>query len=113
MVEIIFKKEIEGITYDEKDSCNSLLIEHGGRIERKLGEDISIEVYVKNYGKIKTNEYEVNLRVLCSGKKSCSKHFFEAKGIERDFRSAVLSALKKLDVEIEHKLHLSDQGRKG
>lgn len=112
MANIIYKKDIDGITMDEKDSAEGILNEFGERVEKRLDDDVDIEVYVKNYGKIKTNEYEVSLRILCSGKRTCSKHFFEAKATERDFRKAVSSCIDKLNTEIEHKLHLSNQGRR-
>jgi hypothetical protein len=110
-MKVVYKKEIMGITDDEKKSSELIINEYGEGIERKLGEEIELDVYVKTYGKIKTNEYEVNLRVLCSGNKSCSGHFFESNASERDFSRAVHSALKKLDTEIEHRLHISDNGK--
>jgi len=112
MVKIIYKKEIEGITHDELNSADLILKEYGEKIERKLGDEVEIEIYVKNYGKIKTNEYEVTLRVLCSGNNGCNRHFFASKTTERDFLKAVHAALNKLDAEIEHKLHVSDQGKR-
>ena len=111
-MKIIYKKEISGITSDEKDSAEIVLNEYGDRLEKKLGDEIEIEIHVKTYGKIKTNEYEVSLRVSGLGTKSSSKHFFESNATERDFVRAVHSALKKLNAEIEHKLHVSDQGRR-
>jgi len=111
-MKVVYKKEISGITDDEKNASESAIMEYGEKIERKLGEEVEIEIHVKTYGKIKTNEYEVSLRVLCSGSKSCSRHFFESKASERDFSRAVHSALKKLDTEIEHRLHISDQGKR-
>ncbi len=112
IMKVVYKKEIMGITDDEKNASEVVIKEYGNKIERRLGEEIEIEVYVKTYGKIKANEYEVNLKLMCSGSKSCSGHFFESNATERDFSKAVHFALKKLDTEIEHKLHVSDRGKR-
>jgi len=112
MVEILYKKYVAGTDDDEKEFADRVLREYGERNEVKLKEEMVIEVYVKKFGKIKTNEYEVTLRLICSGNKTCSKYFFEAKASERDFGKAVHSALKKLDNEIEHKMHLMDQNKR-
>jgi hypothetical protein len=112
MVKIIYKKEIPGIIGDEKEFIDNALNQFGELAEKKLKEELSIEVYVKNYGKTKTNEYEVSLRLSCSGSKSCSKYFFESNATERDFSKAVNSAIEKMNTEIEHKLHVSDRRKK-
>jgi hypothetical protein len=112
MVKIIYKKAISGISDDEKEFSDKILNDYGDRVEKKLGEDLTLEVYFKKYGKVKINEYEVSLRISCSGSNNCSKYFIESNATERDFGKAVHNALKKMDTEIEHKLHVSDQRNK-
>ncbi|MBS3079180.1 hypothetical protein J4218_03600 [Candidatus Pacearchaeota archaeon] len=112
MVEIIFKREIPEAYAAERDFVESLLKEYGLKIERKLGEDISLEVVIKDYGKTKTNNVDVAIRIICSGKASCSRYFFEANSGDRDLGKAIHNSLTKLNTEIEHKLHLSDQGKR-
>ena len=112
MAKVIYKKAMVEISDDEKEFSNKILNDYSNRVEKKLGEDLTLEVYFKKYGKIKTNEYEVSLRLFCSGSNSCSKYFIEANATERDFGKAVHNALKKMDTEIEHKLHVSDRRKR-
>jgi len=112
MVEIIFKREIPVAYAGEKDFVNGLLKDYGEKIERKLKEEVSLEVVIKDYGKIKTNQVEVAIRAICSGNANCSNHFFEANVGDRDLGKAIHAALTKLNTEMEHRLHLSDQGKR-
>jgi len=111
MAKIIYKKEILGVTEDEKEFADNLIHEYCEKAEKTLGEDLTIEVYVKKYGKVKTNEYEVNLRLFCSENNS-SNLFIESNATERDYGKTVKSALKKMDTEMEHKLHVSDRRKR-
>lgn len=112
MAEVIFKREIPEIYSSEREFVDGLLKDYGEKLERRLGTEVILEVVIKDYGKIKTNEVEVSIRIVCSGKSNCSNYFFEANAGERDLGKAIHSAILKLNVEIEHKLHLSDQGKR-
>jgi len=109
------KLKILGLDEKEKDKIElveSLLTKEGEKLERKIGEEIFIEFIVKTYGKMKVNEFEIVVRVFCSEKTKCSKHFFEANVVDRDLIKGTHKILDKLDNEVEHKMHMSDHRKK-
>jgi hypothetical protein len=106
------KLKILGLEKEEAEVVNEILNREGLKIEAKMGEEIFLEVNIKKYGKVKTNEYEICLRLFCSEKTKCSKHFFETNVVERDLIKGIHKVLDKLENEVEHRLHLKDQNKR-
>ncbi|VVB78217.1 Uncharacterised protein [uncultured archaeon] len=106
---------IKIIGLDEKDKTEeveNLINKDCEKLERKIGEETSLEINIKKYGKVKTNEFEISARLFCFEKAKSSKQFFEANVTERDLVKGIRKIIEKLNTEIEHKMHLSDRRRK-
>ena len=109
------KTKLLGFDDIEKDKVGmieEIINREGGKIEQKMGEEIFLEINVKKYGKVKVNEFEISLRLFCSEKTKCSKHFFEVNVTERDLIKGIHKILDKLDNEVEHRMHFSDQRKR-
>lgn len=112
MTSIQFKKELSEEHLNEKELVKKILLDYGNKLEKRLGEELTIEIHTKDHGKIKSNNVDVTLRILCSGSRTCSKHFFEANANDKNLLKAIHITLSRLNTEIEHKLRLSDQGKR-
>jgi len=100
--------QVKGIELieDENDQerIKELLNEYGPKIERMLDNDVVLEIHFKEY------EKEGNrVKHSVSAKINYANNIFQASDFDWDLARVIHKVMKKLETEIEHKLHVSDQ----
>jgi len=107
-IKIIHAKGVELLNEREKQLVNRLLNEYYGKIHRQLKNEVSFEVHIKTYQKEgKAKKFSINVRAVFG------RAVFEANADDWDLARCVHKVMNKIMNEIEHKFHVSDQGRKG
>ena len=94
---------------EEKDNLNfnKIIEEYSRKIERKLKNLNSIVVDLKEYKKLgNKKKFSIHVRIADSYK------IFEADAADWDFKRTLHKVFNKLEKEIEHRFHVSDQGRR-
>ena len=104
--------QIKGIelleSEDDRKRAEELLNEYGPKIERMLANDVVMRVHFKEY------EKEGNrVKHSISAKVEFANNLFQADDSDWDLARTIHKVMKKLENEIEHKLHVSDQHDKG
>ena len=104
MPEKITIKGIENLNEKEKSIVQNLVNKRFLKIERQTKNETSIKVVVKEYEKEgNRKKYSVDLTV-----QSANNHF-KSKDAGWDLAKSLNKALDKIQTEVEHKLHTSDQ----
>ncbi len=89
---------------DEKGKVKMLLNEYYSKIQRLIKNDLTLKIDLKEYKKEgKAKKYVINTEAILSGK------IFNSEGWSWDLERAVHRAMKKIETEIEHKYHVSEQ----
>ncbi len=97
-------KGIDILTEQEKRLANKLLNEYFPKIERKIKNIISLKVHIKEYEKEgERKKYSINIKIINS------TDVFEANAYNWDFARTMHKVLKKIENEIENRLHSSEQ----
>lgn len=106
-IKISCGKDSKEIGDYEREIINRIAFEYYSKIERHFNEVTSFEVYLKCFEKNgNVKRYQVDVRVNVPG------YRFEASSDERDLHESLKYALEKIMAEIEHKIHISNQGKK-
>ncbi len=105
-IKISCGKGAENLSDYDKNLINGLSKEYMNKIERHFGDVNLFEIRVKCFSKEgNVKRYLLDARVIVPG------YDFEASADERNLSIAVHKALKKIMNEVEHKTHLSNQGK--
>lgn len=103
-MEQIQVKGIESFDEKEKKTINKLLKDYYKKLQRKIKNDFSLKVYIKEYNKEgKRKKYSINAEVVSSGKT------FKANSYEWDLATVIHQVFTKILTQIEHEFHVSDQ----
>jgi actin-like ATPase involved in cell morphogenesis len=106
-IKISCGKSSEGLDSFDKEIIERISQEYILKIRRHFENIDSFEIYVKCYlkkGNVK--RYRINSKLIVPGFR------FEASADEWKIQDAVHKALEKIMNEIEHKMHISNQGNK-
>ncbi len=94
----------EKLTQEEEETANKIINNFYPKIERIVKAPLSLKIYIKEYEKDgKGKKYSIDLEIRFSGKKMTSSSF------SYDLSKAVRDSLTKIENEIEHKFHSSEQ----
>ena len=86
---------------------NKLFSEYSRKIESKLKKISSFVVHVKEYNKTGSRKkFSIHVRVVAP------TGILEADAWDWDFRRTLHKVFKKLEHEIEHKFHVSDEHKR-
>ena len=104
MPEPITIKGIEKITEEERSIINKLINSRFEKIQRQVKNETSIKVVVKTH-EVESNRKKYGIEITAQ---IANNHF---KSSESDWKlsEALNKALDKIQTEIEHKLHVSEQ----
>ena len=89
-----------------REDFDKIFEEHSPRIERKLKNVESCRIMLKEYGQGRRTKFSIHILVNYSGKT------LEADATDWDLRKTVRKAFNKIEEEIEHVFHVSDQNRR-
>ena len=105
--ELITIKGIDQLSEKERSIVKNLVNKRFDKIERETRNETSIKVVVKEYDKEgKRKKYSVDITVTSATKR------YKSKEAGWDLAKALNKSLDKVQTEIEHKLHSSDQHNK-
>ena len=95
---------LEKLEKSEKDAVKLLVGEHFTKIQRHLKDIDAIILNIKEYNKEgKRKKFSLHLRAMAP------VHIFEADAADWDLRRTVHKVFEKLENELEHHFHSSDQ----
>lgn len=95
---------IKELDEEEQSIVNNLVEKKLKKLERKIKEDFSLSALIKAYEKEGTQKkYSVDFTL------KIGKVYFKSKDTDWNLTKAVKNGLIKIETEIEHKFHLSDQ----
>lgn len=96
---------IELLDEKEKEAATRLLNEYIPKIERLLKKEFVLEVYFKEHEKDgKRKKYSIDAKAVSS-----TNVIFSVSGFDWDFARTLHKVMNKLQTEIEHRFHSSDQ----
>ncbi|MCK9595823.1 hypothetical protein M0R19_01420 [Candidatus Pacearchaeota archaeon] len=94
----------EILTEQERKIAHKLFDEYYLKIKRMIKRDFLLKVHFKEYEKAgKNKKYSLNCEIFFSGKMINSSSW------DYDLARAIHKTLKKIETEIEHKFHSSEQ----
>ncbi len=97
-------KGMELLNEEEKKTVNKLFESYYPKIERIAKNDLSLKINIKEYYKEgKNKKYSINAEAIFSGKKISSSSY------DFDLARAIHKSMIKLETEIEHRFHTSEQ----
>ena len=103
-MELIQIVGLEQLEKSEKDDIKRLVNEHFTKIQRHLKNIEGIVLNIKEYNKEgKRKKFSLHLRAIAP------IHIFEADAVDWDLRRTVHKVFEKLENELEHHFHGSDQ----
>lgn len=103
-MERIKLKGEELLNEEEKKIVNKLLEGYYPKIERIAKNDLLLRAHIKEYDQDgKKKKYSINAEAIFSGKTLSSSSY------DFDLARAIHKAMIKLENEIEHKFHTSEQ----
>lgn len=95
---------IENLTEEERGIADKLLNEYYSKIQRLVKNVLSLKVNIKEYDKNgKKVKYSINIEVIFSGKTMSSSSW------DYDLARAIHKSMIKIENEIEHRFHSSEQ----
>ncbi|MBT4376876.1 hypothetical protein HOD29_05885 [archaeon] len=104
---IIQTKGFDLLGEKDKDYFDKLLNEYSVKIKRKLKNADTFVVCLKGYKmEGKKKKFSVQVRV------ADSYNVFEANASDWDFRRTLHKVFNKLETEVEHRFHVSDQHKR-
>ena len=100
-IEII---NIENLNGKERKIATKLSNEYYSKIQRLIKTPLSLRIHIKEYEKEgKRKKYSINIEAVGSGKE------FDSSSWDWDFARAIHKAMIKIENEIEHRFHSSEQ----
>lgn len=100
----IFIKGLEKLGKEDKFRAEELLNQYIFKIERMLKSEIELKIVLKEYEKDgNRKKYSISAKVLSS------ENIFKAKDFDWNLPRLIHKVMNKLETEIEHKLHVSEQ----
>ncbi|MEK6840927.1 MAG: hypothetical protein AABX79_03160 [Nanoarchaeota archaeon] len=96
-------KGFEILTQKTRDEFQKLWDEYSSKIERKLKNAESFRIHIKEYSPGGKTKFSIHMLVSYAGKS------IEADSSDWDLRRTFHKAFSKMEQEIEHKFHVSDQ----
>ena len=99
-------KGFELLTPQTKDNFMKLWEESQEKLERKLRDIESLRIHLKEYSPGGKTKFSIHALMVYSGKT------MEADSVDWDLKKAFHKVFNKLQEEIEHKFHISDQNKK-
>ncbi len=97
-------KGIEILDEKEKETADRILNDYFPKIQRAVKNPVSLKLHIKEYKKEgKGKKYSISLEAGFSGKKLSSNSW------DWDLARAIHKALIKIENEIEHRFHPSEQ----
>lgn len=101
-------KGVEQFSADEREQINELLADSYEKLKRKAKTDFILKVAIKSYSKStdkkdKRNKYSIQASI------SGAVRPFEASADDWDLRKTIREVMQKLENEIEHAFHSSEQ----
>ncbi len=106
-------KGIETLSDAEKEALNGIIEKYKEKIKWKTKTDFSLKIIIKEYSykkddlNTKRKKYSINIKLAGQTQN------FEASSEDWDFNTAVRKAFDKLEHEIEHRFHSSEQRSSG
>ncbi len=98
-------KGLELLDEKEQETAERVLKDYYPKIQRTVKTPLSLKVHIKEYKKEgKGKKYSINAEARFSGIKLLSSSSWDW-----DLARAIHKALIKLETEIEHKFHVSEQ----
>ncbi len=95
---------IKELNEEEQSIVNKIVNHKLEKIERQIKNDFSLTALVKAYEKDgKQKKYSVDFTL------QIGKHYLKSKDTDWELAKALNKGLEKIQTEIEHKLHVSDQ----
>ncbi len=97
---------IDTLTAEEKKVADKLLKEYLSKIQRLLGTDAILKVDFKEYDREgKNKKYSINFQAIFSG------DMINSSSWDWDLARAIHKGMTKIENEVEHKYHSSDNTR--
>ena len=88
----------------EKEDIKKLAEEYFIKIQRQLKNIESVVIHIKEYNKEgNRKKFSIHIRAIAP------EHIFEADAADWDFKRTIHKVFKKLETELEHHFHGSDQ----
>lgn len=104
----IQKTGFELLSDDENKDLEKLFSRHFQKIEKKLKNISSFHVHLKEYKKESNRKkFSIHLRI-----EAPTRRIFEADASGFDFKIVLHKLFKKINEELEHRFHLSNQHSK-
>ena len=100
-------KGFEALTPKTKEDFQKLWEEYSKKIERKLKNVESCRIHIKEYSPGGKTKFSIHVLVTYAGK------FMEADAADWDLNRTFHKVFTKIEEEIEHKFHVSDQHQRG
>lgn len=94
------------LTEKTREEFEKIFEEHSGKIERRLKGVEYCRVMLKEYGHGGRTKFSIHVMVSYSGKT------IEAEAADWGLRKTVHQAFNRIEQEIEHAFHISDQNRR-
>jgi len=99
-------KGFEALTEKTKAEFEKLWAEYSVKIERRLKNAESCKIHLKEYSPGGKTKFSIHALVIYAGKS------MEADSSDWDLRRTFHKVFNKIEQEIEHKFHVSDQHRR-
>ncbi len=99
-------KGFEILTEKTREDFRKLWTEYSAKIERKLKNAESFRIHIKEYSPGGKTKFSIHMLVSYAGKS------IEADSSDWDLRRTFHKVFKKIEQEIEHKFHISDQHKR-
>ena len=93
----------EALTAKTREEFQKLWVEYSTKIERKLKNVESVRIHLKEYSPGGKTKFSISALVSYAGKS------MEADSSDWDLRRTFHKVFNKIEQEIEHKFHVSDQ----
>tara|TARA_Y100000310_G_scaffold293646_1_gene323388 strand:- start:267 stop:602 length:336 start_codon:yes stop_codon:yes gene_type:complete len=107
LMALISTKGFEVLEEQDKLDFDKLINEYAVKIERKVKNLDNFIIHLKEYKKLgNQKKFSIHVRIADSYK------VFEADAADWDFKRTLHKVFNKLDSEIEHRFHTSDQHKK-
>lgn len=104
-------KGVEDLSEEEKKEVNELLTNSYEKIKRKTKTDFILKVAIKTYGKEadkKDKRKHFSIQASIAG----ATRGFEASADDWDIRKTMHRVMEKLENEVEHSFHSSEQNKR-
>jgi len=101
----------EILTEEQKSFANNLIAKEYEKISRQLKNEVILTIDIKENSKKKSDKDNKKVKYSISAQAKAPTLRFEASEADWDFNRTLHDVLRKLGKEIEHKFHVSEQGK--